>query len=241
MAKRTRAPESDLPTATVFLLGLHSKEAGLKWMAFAIALVIHCVLMLINFPDFKQAPAPKKSAQYVVVRKYVPPPPKVEQPRRQIAKKLVRRLPVPDTTPDDPEPIRDPEPEILPEPFPENVEFLIGVPPPSGPGGSSVANEPLLAGVGGVTAPTRIESSYVRPAYPEIARQARLEGRVVLQAVICADGSVADVTVLSCNQPSLGFEDESIKAVRQWRYEPALENGDPVDVYFTILVDFELT
>jgi len=219
---------------------LHSKEAGLKWMAFAIALVIHCAFMLVNFPDFKQATAPKKATHYVVVRRYVPPPPKVEQPRRQTAKKLVRRIPVPDMTPDDPEPIREPEPEIVPEPYPENVEFLIGVPPSSGPSGPHVA-EPLMAGVGGVTQPTRIESSYVRPAYPEIARQARLEGRVVLKAVICADGSVADVTVLSCNQPSLGFEDESIKAVRQWRYEPALENGHPVDVYFTILVDFELT
>jgi len=210
-------------------------------MAFAIALVIHCTFLLVNFPDFKQALVPKKPAHYIVVRKYVPPPPKVEQQRRQTTTELVRRIPVPDTTPDDPEPIVEPVPEILPEPFPDDVEFLIGVPSQPGPTGRSAAAEPLLAGVGGITVPTRIESSYIHPQYPSLAREARLEGRVVLQAVICGDGTVANVTVLTCDQPSLGFEEAAIEAVRLWRYEPALENGRPVDVFFTILVDFELT
>jgi protein TonB len=220
-------------------MGLHEREAHVKWIAFAIAVVLHCALMLVSFPEKSTSVAPKRAKNYVVVRKYVPPPPKVEQRRRQTPTEFVRRIPVPDSTPDDPEPIREPLPEIVPEDYPDDIEFLIGVPPVSGPAGS-VALEPKMAGVGGVTQPVRIESSYVRPVYPEIARTARLEGRVILQAVICRDGSVTEVEVLSCNQPSLGFEDAAVEAVKQWRYEPATADGDTVDVYFTIMVDFEL-
>ena len=240
MAGQSRSAESNLPAGTMFLLSLHSREAGMKWVAFGIAVAIHCALMLISFPEFKTAVAPEKSAHYVVVRKYIPPPPKTPEHRRQAKTELTRRIPVPDMTPDDPEPIREPMPEIVPEPYPDDVEFLIGVPPPSGPPGHG-APEPVLAGFGGVTQPMRIESSYVRPEYPEIARTARCEGKVVLQAIIGRDGTVTDIEVLSCSQPLLGFEDAAIEAVRLWRYEPALADGRPVDVYFTILVDFELT
>jgi protein TonB len=236
----TRSDETSLPAGTLFLLSLHSREAGLKWTAFAIAVAIHCALMLVSFPEFKTAAASEKSAHYVVVRKYIPPPPKTPDRQRQAKTEFTRRIPVPDLTPDDPEPIREPMPEIVPEPYPDDIEFLIGVPPPSGPPKRGTP-EPVLAGVGGVTQPTRIESSYVRPEYPDIARTARMEGRVVLQAVIGRDGTVSKVEVLSCSQPLLGFEDAAIEAVRQWRYEPALADGRPVDVYFTILVDFELT
>lgn len=239
MARRSRTVNPDLPDGTLYLLDLHAREAGVKWIAFGIAVVLHCALMLLSFPEFKTAVAPKKPANYVVVRKYIPPPPKTPQRRQQAKTEFVRRIPVPDSTPDEPEPIREPLPEIAPEPFPDDVEFLIGVPPASGPSGYQAA-EPLMAGVGSVTQPVRIDSSYVRPVYPEIARTARLEGRVVLQAVICRDGTVSDVEVLSCSRPSLGFEDEAVKAVKQWRYEPAMDDGRPVDVYFTILVDFEL-
>jgi protein TonB len=136
-----------------------------------------------------------------------------------------------------PEPIREPEPDIVPEPLPEDAVILVGVPaPPSPPAPSG----PMLAGVGGVTQPVRIEESYVRPNYPEVARLARIECRVVLQAVIQSDGTVGEISVLSCSQPALGFEEEAIEAVQQWRYRPALEGNRPVDVYFTVLVDFAL-
>jgi TonB family protein len=38
----------------------------------------------------------------------------------------------------------------------------------------------------------------------------------------------------------LGFEEEAIEAIRQWRYEPGRQNGVPVDVYFTVVVEFVL-
>jgi Ca-activated chloride channel family protein len=102
-------------------------------------------------------------------------------------------------------------------------------PPPSGP---------VLAGVDTVVEPERLV--YVKPVYPEIARKANIRTKVILQAVVRKDGSVGDVQVLQSGQPGLGFQEEAINAVRQWRYKPATRDGKPVEVYYTIRVDFGL-
>jgi protein TonB len=210
----------------------HTGEGKIKWIAFGIAALLHVVILLINFPEFKSK-IQQKRENVIVVKKYVPPPPKIE--RKVVKKKkFTRKVPIPDPTPDEPEPIREPEPEIEPEPLPPDVEFMIGVPeapPPSGP---------LLAGAGGVTVPEIIAESKITPEYPELARVARIEGRVILQAIILKDGSVGDIEVLNCNRPNMGFEDAAVSAVTHWRYKPALQGGKPVDVYFTVRVDFEL-
>ena len=48
------------------------------------------------------------------------------------------------------------------------------------------------------------------------------------------------IEILRSNRPNMGFEDAALAAVKQWRYEPATQNGRPVDVYFTVVVDFTL-
>jgi protein TonB len=136
----------------------------------------------------------------------------------------------------EPEPIREPQPEILPEPLPDDVQILIGVPGPP----PVAESAPLIAGTGGVTNPVRIEESFVPPRYPDVARVARIEGNVILQAVIDREGAVDEIQVLRSSQPGVGFEDAAIEAVAQWRYEPATQGGRPVEVYFTIVVDFDL-
>jgi hypothetical protein len=161
----------------------HAGEGKVKWIAFGAAFLIHAIILLINFPEFKQAVAPKKRQNVIIVKKYVPPPPKIER-KQVVKKKLTRKVPIPDPTPDEPEPIREPEPDIAPEPLPPDVEFLIGVPEPPPPSG------PLIAGVGDVTNPVLIPESKIEPEYPELARVARLEGNVILQAIIHSDGSV---------------------------------------------------
>jgi protein TonB len=98
----------------------------------------------------------------------------------------------------------------------------------------------LLAGIGDVTNPQLIPESKVEPEYPELARVARLEGNVILQAVIHSDGTVGEIEVLRSSRPNMGFEDAAIDAVKQWEYNPALQNGRPVDVYFTVFVEFKL-
>jgi protein TonB len=78
----------------------------------------------------------------------------------------------------------------------------------------------------------------VEPTYPDVARMARLSGRVTISAVIGLDGSVESAEVLASTSPL--FSDTAIGAVRKWRYRPALMNGKPVRVYFTVVVDFSL-
>ena len=76
----------------------------------------------------------------------------------------------------------------------------------------------------------------VEPEYPIMARRIGMGGRVTLQAVIAPDGSVESVEVLASKNPL--FNQAAVDAVSKWRYRPALMNGSPVRVYFTVVVDF---
>jgi TonB family protein len=77
----------------------------------------------------------------------------------------------------------------------------------------------------------------VAPVYPEVARQAGMEGDVVLRAYISSDGRVASLKVLS-GSPVLARA--AIKAVEKWRYQPVLIHGQPVNVVTTLTVAFRL-
>jgi len=77
----------------------------------------------------------------------------------------------------------------------------------------------------------------VAPRYPAIAQASRVEGVVILEAVIAEDGSVQDVRVLR-SKPLL--DDAAMEAVRQWRFTPTLLGGQPVPVVMTITVSFTL-
>jgi len=109
-----------------------------------------------------------------------------------------------------------------------------------GVSGGLLGSEPLQAGIGGVTNPELILETRVQPKYPEIARKAKVAGRVILQAIVRQDGSVGDIQVLSSPGKNFGFDESAVEAVRQWRYKPGLQNGKPVDVYFTVVVEFTL-
>ena len=73
--------------------------------------------------------------------------------------------------------------------------------------------------------------------YPTVAQAARVQGVVILEAVIGPDGKVADVKVLR-SVPLL--DDAAISAVRQWEYTPTLLNGVPVPVIMTVTVNFTM-
>lgn len=77
----------------------------------------------------------------------------------------------------------------------------------------------------------------VQPAYPPLARNARIQGVVVLQAVISKQGSIENLQVLS-GHPML--VSAAIEAVRQWRYRPYVLNNEPVEVETQITVNFSL-
>jgi protein TonB len=88
---------------------------------------------------------------------------------------------------------------------------------------------------GAVTAASIITQT--RPAYPPLARQARIQGVVVLHAIIDKEGKVAQLEVIS-GHPLL--VQSALDAVKQWRYKPTQLNGDPVEVDTTIQVTFTM-
>jgi protein TonB len=77
----------------------------------------------------------------------------------------------------------------------------------------------------------------VQPDYPPLARQARIQGAVVLQAVISREGTIEKLQVMS-GHPMLG--PSALAAVKQWRYRPYFLNGEPVEVETQVTVNFIL-
>jgi protein TonB len=77
----------------------------------------------------------------------------------------------------------------------------------------------------------------VTPNYPPLAKQARIQGAVVLQAVIGKDGSILNLHAVS-GHPML--IPAALDAVRQWKYKPYFLNGDPVEVDTQVTVNFTL-
>ena len=178
-----------------------------------------------------------------------------------------KTVPVPDTVIEQAPPARTPPvlPNVLapvgfaPEPktIPPTGPIVPGIPAPSSvvdpsmigsigdpapvppPPPTAPAQKPaptlVRAGFQGVREPKRISGS--TPEYPLIAKTARIQGAVILEAVIDEHGEVGRIKVLR----SLPFLDQAaITAVQQWRYTPTLLNGVPVSVLMTITVNFTL-
>jgi periplasmic protein TonB len=79
----------------------------------------------------------------------------------------------------------------------------------------------------------------VTPQYPQMAKIARVQGPVVLAAVIGKDGTIQNLRVVSTASPLLN--QAAVEAVKQWRYRPYILNGEPVEVDTTITVNFTLS
>lgn len=77
------------------------------------------------------------------------------------------------------------------------------------------------------------------PNYPVEAARSRTEGFVEVEFTVGADGKVSNVSVVRA-QPSRTFEREAVAAVRRWTFEPATENGQPVEAKVRRRIDFKL-
>jgi TonB family protein len=87
---------------------------------------------------------------------------------------------------------------------------------------------------GNIATPRKIADA--RPVLPPLAQQANVQGAVILEIVIGADGTVSDAKILR----SIPLLDQAaLDAVRQWRYEPTWLNGRPVPVIMTVTVPFQ--
>jgi len=113
-------------------------------------------------------------------------------------------------------------------------------PPPTPPTETTAA--PIEQGVYsavplGGTQPEEIDR--VLPRYPGAARRAGVQGPVVVRGIVRKDGAIDDVEVIKDLPYGLG--DAAREAVSRWRFRPATYRGEPIDVYYTVTVNFRLT
>lgn len=168
-------------------------------------------------------------------RKVLKPPPEKPIERVQTQEKKAKKVPMPDMTPDEPEPIVEPDPPPEPEVLPTD-DWEIGIPDgPPEPQGDTIAR------VGQVGVEPPVFTQKVKPDYPDRAAKIKLQGYVILEAILRKDGAVEEIKVLrGLGKGKFGFEDEAIEALRQWKFLPGKVNGKPADVRMTLKIDFIL-
>jgi protein TonB len=227
-------------------------------MALGIALAVHLVFLAVKLPDLTEAQPPEEPEDkpYLVhqVKFRPPPPPPPDQPpppEPELPSPEAVKIPVPDPTPDEPEPVVEPEPEPEPLPRPEDVIEIVEQPRPQppqdlpapdlavtipqGPPPAPEPTGPIRVG-GDVKAPVKVHAP--DPRYTSPAQAARVEGVVIVEAVIDKRGRVTSTKILKDLPMGLGAAAQN--AVKTWRFKPATLNGKPVDVYYNLTVNFEL-
>jgi periplasmic protein TonB len=233
-----------------------SSRRAWRWLTPSASLLIHAAIIavLIVVPvlldDVLPDPDQAVRAFFVSPRGIAPPPPPPPPPAAGV--RAVPRAPVvarPAEPPRFVAPVAVPD-EIVPEPgldlgtdggVPGGVEGGV----PGGVVGGIVGGlpaepppaAPQYVRIGGnIKAPKLVHD--VKPEYPLLAQQARVQGIVVLEAQVDADGRVQTLRILR-SIPLL--DDAAMAAVRQWRYKPLLLNGQPMPFVLSVTVSFRIS
>lgn len=109
--------------------------------------------------------------------------------------------------------------------------------PGLGPGSGGGTGGGVYRPGGGVTSPTLLME--VKPTYSADALRAKIQGSVLLAAIVQRDGTPRDIRVIRSLDPG-GLDQQAVLAVEQWRFAPGRLNGTPVDVLVTIILDFQI-
>jgi protein TonB len=231
---------------------LKTKRAWTSIVSFAIQIGIIGVMVLIPLIFTEALPKTQLMTFLVAPPPPPPPPPPAAAPVRVV--KVIQtdivngELRTPTKIPKKIEMIKEDE---APPPVMASAGVVGGV-PGGVPGGSmggvmgSVLSGIPVA-VPKIATPQRIRVSSgvstgllirkTQPVYPPLARQARIQGVVILQAQISKDGSIQNLQLIS-GHPMLA--PAAIDAVKQWKYKPYLLNGEPVEVETQVQVNFTL-
>ena len=219
-----------------------------------VSIAIHAVVLLavviVPLMTAEALPEPTSVVKaFFVEPQAAPPPPPPPPPPAPKAQVQPRAVSTPQPVQDNKftAPIETPD-EVKPE---EGIDLGVegGVPGgveggvPGGVVGGIVGGmpeappPPAAVRVGGqIKEPKKLKN--VAPAYPDIAKQARVQGVVILECTISPQGKVTDVKILR-GIPLL--DAAAVEAVKQWVYSPTLLNGVPVPVIMTVTVNFKLS
>ena len=211
-----------------------------KWYTLPLSLLSHSaiVLTLIAIPILAPAVMPEAFANDKM--EYMPA---ITPPTPPLPPRPVRVDPTPPVGPSIP--ITAPtgfHPEVprVEQPDDPDISIIGPVVPGSGeivaPPPVVIKTPPPPVRVGGVVR-TPIKTHSVDPVYPPIAQAARVQGIVIIEAVIAEDGRVSNARILR----SIPLLDQAaLEAVRRWQFTPSFLNGQPVPVIMTVTVNFML-
>lgn len=203
-----------------------ARRRRLLTTAVGAALALHLALALLVPRPETQTKLPellRRPIELAPTPRFQPPPP-VPAPPQPAA----RRVPMPDPTPEELEPIvvAAPPAPVLDVPIDPGLLAIPAPPPPP---------EPLVYEVGrDVSAPVKVYAP--DPEYPRTALVARRGGVVVVEATIDREGRVSGVRALT--ERGFGLEEAAMAAVAIWRFEPARRRGEPVPVLYRLTVRF---
>jgi TonB family protein len=116
------------------------------------------------------------------------------------------------------------------------VSLLLGSLATALPAQEKPAEDEALRVGEGVSRPEKISGA--PPVYTEMARKAGVNGTVILESIIDEQGDVTNVRVLQ-GLP-MGLDQAAVEAVRTWKFKPAMFEGRPVKVYYTLTVNFKV-
>lgn len=226
--------------------------------SFIINILVIIVMLLIPLAFTEQLPRAQLLTFLIAPPPPPPPPPPAAAPVQRVVQQIETdmlnngALRTPTKIPQKIQMIKEEEP---PPPMPASGGVVGGVPGgiPGGQMGGVIGSVITSSNLAAVpkfvpVVPQRIRISAgvtrgllikrVEPAYPPLAKAARVQGDVVLSAIIDANGQITNLQLVS-GHPML--VPAALTAVRQWRYKPYLLNGQPVEVETTITVIFTLT
>jgi protein TonB len=252
-------PPRQMFADSVLDFGAQSKRKALATTTSFIVNVL-AVLVMLAVPLMFTEDLPK--AQLLTLLVAPPPPPPPPPPAAEAVQKIVRQiqtdmlntgqLRTPSRIPQKVQMIRE---EEAPPPMVATSGVVGGVPGgiPGGQlsgviGGIVSATSNLAVPKFAPVVPQRVRISQgvtkgllirrVEPTYPPLARSARVQGEVVLSAIISTNGDIENLQLVS-GHPML--VPAALSAVKQWRYKPYLLNGQPTEVETTITVIFTLS
>jgi len=231
---------------------LKTKRLSTTILSFTLQVFLICILILI--PLIYTDALPKQQLMTFLVAPPPPPPPPpppAAAPIKvvKIASEMVNgQLRTPTKIPQKIQMIKEEEapPDLGAGGVPGGVPG--GIPGGSAGGviGGILSSQPVA--VPKVATPQRVRVSQgvsngllirkVQPVYPPLARQARIQGQVVLHAEISKEGTIQNLQLVSGHAM---LAPAAIEAVKQWRYKPYLLNGEPVAVETEVIVNFSLS